>query len=103
MAQKITTNEARMTQAANELESIYTSLSSSIKKMSELVNSVKNVWTDENVNAYITSYQRREPQLQAIAEAVKTASAALSGITQGYARADSSALDAIKSGMGGKR
>lgn len=103
MAQKITTDEARMRQVVGELDQVYSSMSTNVKKMSDLVGSVKSVWTDDNVNAYIKSYQKREPQLQAIAEAIRNASATLGEITQGYSKADSSALDAIKSGMGGKR
>lgn len=100
---KITSNEDRMKQTSVQLEALFQSMSSNIKQMSELVQSTKKVWQDDNVNTYIKNYEKREPNLRAVAEAVQSCSTILSEITTGYSKADMAAMDAIKSTMGGKR
>ncbi|MDL2217510.1 hypothetical protein LJC27_02515 [Christensenellaceae bacterium OttesenSCG-928-M15] len=100
---KITSDEARMKQAATQLETLHQSMLSNISKMSELVQSTKKVWQDDNAATFIKNYEKREGSLRAVANAAQSCATILSGITDGYTKADTAAMDAIKSTMGGRR
>ena len=100
--QKITTNQAKMTQASNELAQIHTGLNGDIKKMGEMVAGVKNIWLGEASEAYVKNYQKREPDLKALANAANNCAQILADITKNYARTDSEAMDTVKNLMGGR-
>ncbi len=96
MATKNTVNIQRMRAASNELDNIYSTMQKQIKTLDETMNSVKQVWTGDAANTYLKQYGKNLKNFQNMANAVKSASAALKESSNTYDQADMSAMDLVQ-------
>ena len=96
---KSTVDMQKMKNAASELEKIYTSMTTTKKKLDEVINSLPKMWKGEGATAYQQAYNQNSPNFVQLAEAIKGASTTLNTITTTYGKADAAAAEAIKSKM----
>lgn len=86
----------KMKSAAAELEKIYTSMQTQLKKLGENVSSLKGIWSGEASTVYINGYQQNAAEINNLAQAIKSAATALTSIAANYQKADSNAAEIIK-------
>ena len=73
MAQS-TVDMQKMKTAAAELEKIYSAMQNQLKKLEENMQSLKGAWTGEAASAYLASYQENAADINALAQAIRSAS-----------------------------
>ncbi len=98
MAQS-TVDLQKMKTAASELERIYSSMQTQIKKLDENVQTLKGLWTGEAASAYLQAYRQNQTDIQNLAAAIKAASTTLTTVTATYGKADNQAAEIIKQKM----
>ncbi len=98
MAQS-TVDKQKMKTVAAELEKIYSSMQTQLKKLDENVASLKGIWTGEAATTYTGAYKQNAADIQNLATAVKSASTTLTTITTTYTKADAQAAEIIKQKM----
>ena len=96
MAAKNTVNIQKMKSAAKELENIYSSMQKQMKTLDETMSNVKQAWSGEAANIYLKQYDKNLKSFQNMANAIKSASAALNQSCTTYDQADSSAMDVVQ-------
>ena len=96
MAAKNTVNLQKMKAAAAELENIHSSMQKQMKTLDETISSVKQVWTGEAAGIYLKQYEKNQKSFQNMANAIKSASAALNQSCTTYDQADNSAMDVVQ-------
>ncbi len=96
MAAKNTVNIQRMRTAASELDRIYTSMSNQIKKLEETIAAVKQNWHGDAANTYLKQYEKNQKAFQNMANAIRSASQALTQSSNTYDQADNSAMDVVQ-------
>lgn len=99
MAQS-TVDIAKMKQVSGELDKIYNTLTTQIKKMNETVTNLKKLWQGEAATTYINSVQQNQQNFEQLALAIRYASETLGEIAVSYNKADTQASEAIRSKMG---
>ena len=95
MAAKNTVNVQRMRSAVTELENIYSSMQKQIKTLDETMSNVKQVWTGDAANTYIKQYSKNLRDFQNMANAIRSASAALAESCNVYETVDNNAMDIV--------
>ncbi len=96
MAAKNTVNIQKMRSAASELENIHSNMQKQIKKLDETMSSVKQVWTGDAAGTYLKQYEKNLKSFQGMAQAIRSASQALTQSCTTYDQADSSAMDVVQ-------
>ena len=98
MAQS-TVDMQKMKTAAAELEKIYSSMQTQLKKLDENMATLKGVWTGEAAATYLNSYRQNQADIQNLATAIRAASQTLTTISTTYNKADAQAAEIIKQKM----
>jgi WXG100 family type VII secretion target len=96
MAANNTVNQQKMKQAATELSNIHANMDKQIKKLDETMNSVKKVWTGEAATTYLKSYQNHLESFKKMANAIMSASNAITQSATTYDQAESTAMDIVQ-------
>ena len=85
--------------ASAELEKIYASMQTQLKKLEENITTIKGQWTGDAATTYVNAYRQNSADIQALATAIKSAGVTLSTIAISYTKADSQASEIIKQKM----
>ena len=96
MAAKNTVNIQRMRTAASELDRIYTSMTKQIKTLEETLAGVRQTWKGDSANTYLQQYAKNQKAFQNMANAIRSASQALTESSNTYDQADNTAMDIVQ-------
>ena len=102
MAAKNSVNIQKMRAAVSELENIHSNILKHLKSLDEAMSSIKKVWKGEAANEYLKQYQKNLKDFQNMADAINSASNALSESCGVYEMTEAQAMEvAAKMGRRG--